>query len=194
MRLSFSPRVWLDAREVKSRADFLTLASRYVRLRRAGRQYVCCCPFHVETNASCYIEPERKIWKCFGCQRGGDLFDFVMLAEDCTFSDALRVVVDSSGIARESGPRSGPRVRASVGAAPDPAKQGTPHSQSLTSSLARILEPLEGTNRRLRKIEATNRAASAALATPCEPRADGSAFTCQKPDNSPEEKQHGYRT
>ena len=178
MRMSFSPRPWLDAREVKSRADFLTIASRHVRLRRAGRQYVGCCPFHPESNPSCYIEPKRKRWKCFGCQRGGDLFDFVMLAEDCTFSDALWIVADSLGVARESGPRSGPRVRASVGAAPGPAKQGSQHSQSLTSSRAQVLEKLEATRRRTRAIEATNRAASADLATPCEPRdADTSAFT-----------------
>jgi len=130
MSVIFSPRPWLDARKVKRRADFLAIASRYMRLRRKGQQHVGRCPFHLERHPSCYIEPEGKIWKCFGCQQGGDLFDFVMLAEDCTFSDALWIVADSSsGVARESGPRSGPRFRASVGAASGPAKQGPPNSQ-----------------------------------------------------------------
>jgi hypothetical protein len=157
-----------------------------MRLRRAGRQYVGRCPFHSERHPSCYIEPEQKRWQCFGCQQGGDLFDFVMLAEDCTFSDALWIVADSSsGVARESGPRSGPRFRASVGAAPGPAKQGTPHSQLTHESRARIIAALEVTDRRLRAIQATNRAASAALATACEPERDGPVFfTCQKTDNS----------
>jgi len=169
MRVISSPRPWLDAREVKSRADFRAIASRYMRLRRSGRQYVGRCPFHSERHPSCYIEPEQKMWKCFGCQRGGDLFDFVMLAEDCTFREALWVVADSSsGVARESGPRSGP-LGASVGAAPGPAKQGAPSSQLTHESRARIIAALEATDRRLRAIAATNRAASAALATACEP-------------------------
>src|SRR6516225_823159 len=170
MSATSSPHPLLDARQVKKRADFPAIASRYMRLRRSGRQYLGRCPFHAERHASCYIEPEKKIWNCFGCQQGGDLFAFVMLAEKCTFSDALRIVADfSSGVARESGPRSGPRFQASVGAAPGPAKPGTQHSQSTHEYRARLLANLEVTHRRLRAIEATNRAASAQLATAREP-------------------------
>jgi hypothetical protein len=175
----------LEARELKARADFPAIASRYMQLQRAGRQYVGRCPFHSERHPSCYIEPERKNWKCFGCQQGGDLFEFVMLAEDCAFSEALWIVADfSSGVARESGLRSGPRFRASVGAAPGPAKQGRQHSQSAHECRARILAALDAAERRRRAIEATNHVASTELATECEPeRGDGFPFTCQKPDN-----------
>ena len=88
----------LDACEVKSRADFFSIASRYVRrLRRAGRQFVGLCPFHSERHPSLYIHPEKKIFYCFGCNAGGDLFDFVMRSEGCDFSEALRIVSGFSG-------------------------------------------------------------------------------------------------
>jgi hypothetical protein len=88
----------LNARDVKSRADFFTIASRYMHLRRAGRQFVGLCPFHRERHPSCYVEPGQKIWKCFGCGAGGDLFNFVMRASRCDFPRALRIVADLSGV------------------------------------------------------------------------------------------------
>src|SRR5712692_5088982 len=84
----------LVAREVKWQAEFVSIASRYMRLRRSGRQYVGLCPFHSERHPSFFVEPERKIWKCFGCDVGGDVFDFVMRVKGCDFSDALRIVAE----------------------------------------------------------------------------------------------------
>src|SRR5215472_4609573 len=100
----FSQDTPLDARFLKARCDFLAIASRYTRLRRTGRQYVGLCPFHSERHPSFYVEPKRKIWKCFGCERGGDLFSFLMLAENCDFLGALRIVAGFSGVASESVP------------------------------------------------------------------------------------------
>ncbi len=87
----------LEARGVKAWADFVGIVSRYTRLRRAGRQYVGLCPFHQERHPSFYVEPERKIWKCFGCGAGGDLFAFVMLKESLPFLEAVRWVENFSG-------------------------------------------------------------------------------------------------
>lgn len=164
-----SPASGFDASEVKLRADFVVIASRYTRLRRAGRQFVGLCPFHSEQHPSFYVEPDRKIWKCFGCEAGGDLFAFVMRAEGCDFFDAVRIVAGLSGVASESGPRSGPRFRASVGASPSAAKRQSINSQSTQDCRAQILAALDAANRLLRAIQATNHAASAALATACEP-------------------------
>lgn len=186
MSMAFPKPSKLDARELKTRADFVAIVSRYTRLRRAGRQYVGLCPFHSELRPSFYIEPERKLWKCFGCGAGGDLFAFVMLAEGCNFCDALRIVAVLSGVASETGPRSGPRFRASVGASPPAAKRQSTNSQSGEYARTQILAALDATNQRMRAVEAMNRAATAALATACEPeRGDVVLFTCQKPDNSP---------
>jgi len=89
--------VQLDAREVKSRADFVAIASRYTSLYRSGRQYVGLCPFHRERHPSFYIHPEKKVFHCFGCGAGGDLFRFVMVVEGCDFQRALEIVAAFSG-------------------------------------------------------------------------------------------------
>jgi DNA primase len=167
----------LDAREVKSHADFLAIASRYMKLRRAGRQSVGLCPFHSERHPSCYVHHEKKIFYCFGCGRGGDVFDFVMLAESCDFLEALRIVAKYSGVASESEPRSGERIRASVGASPGLAKQGISYS---SESRAKILAALDATNRRLHAIEVANHWPSVEDCA-----AERAFFTSHKPDNSP---------
>jgi CHC2 zinc finger len=158
-----------DAREVKAQCDFLALVRRYVpNLRRAGRQHVGSCFFHSESSPSLYIEPARKIWKCFGCGRGGDVFDFIMLAEGCDFRRALEIVT-SLGVAAVSEGRRPERFDGGVGASPRAAQRPASYSQFTEEPRARILAGLEATDRRLRAIEATNRAAALSLATACEP-------------------------
>ena len=118
----------LDAPAVKAGADFFAIASRYTRLRRAGRQFVGLCPFHSERHPSLYIHPDKKIFYCFGCGAGGDLFDFVMRAESCDFPKALRIAATRfSGGASEGSPVFGRPERA--GAKP-PAfrRKAPPHS------------------------------------------------------------------
>lgn len=169
----------LNAREIKRASDFLAIASRYMRLRRAGAQYRGLCPFHRESNPSLYIEPQRKTWKCFGCDRGGDLFDFVMLAEHCDFATALRVV---SGVARESEPRSGERFRARVGAeGPSAREAGGLHSQNSRDS---ILASLNATEARNEAVAGANAESGAEFATDCEPeRAEDARRIYTLPNN-----------
>ncbi len=93
------------ADRVKQRCDFFAIASRYTRLRRAGRQYVALCPFHSERHPSFYVEPNRKVFYCFGCGLGGDVFDFIMRAERCDFSRALELVEKFSKRDSERGHR-----------------------------------------------------------------------------------------
>jgi len=172
----------LSARELKARVDLAAIAGQFTRLRRAGRQFVGLCPLHSERHPSFYVHPEKKVFKCFGCDAGGDVFDFVMRATGCDFRRALEIVAEfSDGVARESEPRSGERIRAGVGAKPlSPAKRGALYSQSTQEPRARILAALEATNQRLRAIEATNRAASATLATACEPERGGSPYSLEE--------------
>lgn len=159
----------LDAAELKRACDVVALVSRYTKLHRAGSQWRGLCPIHGERNPSLYIEPERKIWKCFGCDRGGDIFDFVMMAEGCDFPLALRIVADSIvGVAGRSEPRSGERFADSEGgAAPSAREAGGKPSQS---TRADILARLDATERRNAGIARTNQVALDALATDCEPR------------------------
>lgn len=166
----------IDARQLKARVDLIAFLERFTRFRRSGRQFVGLCPLHHERYPSFYVHPVKQVFHCFGCGAGGDLFEFVMQANRCGFRRALEIVCEyCEGVARDSGPRSGPRFGASEGGVSplSPPKAGTFNSQFSQGSRARILATLESTNRRLRAVEATNRAASAALATACEPdRAD----------------------
>mgnify|MGYP002647928151 FL=1 len=62
-------------REVKERADIVKVAELYgMKLNRA---YKCVCPFHKEKTASLSISPQKQIWKCFGCGKGGDVISLV---------------------------------------------------------------------------------------------------------------------
>jgi hypothetical protein len=90
----------LDAAEVKRRADFVAIAGRYTKLRRVGRQYVGLCPFHRERHPSFYVEPDRKIFYCFGCGARGDVLEFIMRAEGCDFYRALELAQKLGGSER----------------------------------------------------------------------------------------------
>ena len=94
----------LDARRVKQRCNFVAIVSRYTRLRRTGRQFVGLCPLHPERHPSFYVHPGRRIFHCFGCGAGGDVFNFVMRAEECDFRQALELVEEFSNRGSERGP------------------------------------------------------------------------------------------
>src|SRR3989454_607075 len=92
-------RIGEEARErVRDATDIVQLIGERVALRRAGRSYKGLCPFHTEKTPSFTVTPDRQIWHCFGCSRGGDVFAFVMEADKATFPEALRMLADRAGI------------------------------------------------------------------------------------------------
>jgi CHC2 zinc finger len=101
--VSFPSPLQFDAREIKRHADIFSIVSRYTRIWRAGRQYLGLCPFHSERHPSFYIEPDRKLWKCFGCGLGGDVLAFVMRIEGCDFRHALGILAKHSKPGNSSG-------------------------------------------------------------------------------------------
>jgi hypothetical protein len=159
----------LNARELKARVELVAIAGRFTRLRRSGRQLVGICPLHSERCPSFFVNPEKQVWKCFGCGAGGDVFEFVKRVTGSDFRHALEIVADFSGVARASDPRSGSRFGTSEGASPLAAKRPDSYSQNNQGRRARILAALDAANRRLLAIEATIRKARAATATACEP-------------------------
>jgi len=92
-------RMGEEARErVRDATDIVQLIGEKVQLRRAGRSYKGLCPFHTEKTPSFTVTPDRQIWHCFGCSKGGDAFAFVMELDKVTFPEALRMLADRAGI------------------------------------------------------------------------------------------------
>ena len=83
---------------VRSAVDIVRVVSEYVPLKPAGARLKGLCPFHQEKTPSFHVDPERKLFFCFGCQTGGDLFKFVMLYEQVEFPEAVRILADRNGI------------------------------------------------------------------------------------------------
>jgi DNA primase len=87
--------------EVKRRLDLVETVSSYINMRKAGRNFKSNCPFHQEKTASFIVSPEKQIWHCFGCGRGGDVISFVMEMEGLEFYDALKLLAERVGVKLE---------------------------------------------------------------------------------------------
>ncbi|HVB55207.1 MAG TPA: CHC2 zinc finger domain-containing protein [Candidatus Acidoferrales bacterium] len=176
--------VRFDPRQVKREADFIGIVSRFTRLRRTGRQFIGLCPFHFERTPSFYIDPRRKLFKCFGrCDARGDIFDFVMRVEHCDFPRAVKIVsAFSFGVATASERRSRERFGRSEGAeGPSTPEGGCPTSQPVRTRRDELIARLDATERRNAAICAANTADAMAFATACEPlRCDGSLLFINK--------------
>src|SRR3990167_7116964 len=85
--------------EIKARLDILTLVRQYVReVKQAGKNWKALCPFHSEKTPSFVISPDKGMAYCFGCHKGGDIFKFIQDYENCSFSEALQILADKSGV------------------------------------------------------------------------------------------------
>jgi DNA primase len=84
--------------QVKSANPIESVVANYATLKRSGRNYVCCCPFHSEKTPSFHINVGEGFYKCFGCGESGDVFSFVMKVENLDFVESLRFLADRAGI------------------------------------------------------------------------------------------------
>lgn len=84
--------------EIRSRIDIAELITEYVDLKRSGQNLKGLCPFHSERTPSFMVSPSKQIFHCFGCNKGGDIFTFIMNYENMTFSDAVSFLADRAGI------------------------------------------------------------------------------------------------
>ncbi len=109
-----SPASTNSVEEIRLHSDIVDVIQRYVPLKKAGRQFKACCPFHKEKTPSFQVDPEKQFYYCFGCHAGGDVFKFVMQYENVEFLEAARILADRAGITFE------PRATAAGGAAATP--------------------------------------------------------------------------
>ena len=86
--------------QVKSSLDIVKVIGEYVPLKRSGTggRYIGLCPFHQEKTPSFSVNQTRQFYKCFGCNAGGDVFNFVMELDGLTFPEALKVLAERTGI------------------------------------------------------------------------------------------------
>jgi DNA primase len=76
--------------EIKSRVDIVELASEYLTLKKAGRNFIGLCPFHQEKTPSFTVNRDKQIFYCFGCGEGGNVITFLMKIADKTFPEIWR--------------------------------------------------------------------------------------------------------
>ena len=84
--------------EVRRNNDIIDIISQYTTLKRKGRNYFACCPFHNEKTPSFSVSPDKQIFKCFGCGVGGDVVHFLMKIENITFPEAVQELASRAHI------------------------------------------------------------------------------------------------
>lgn len=78
--------------------DIVDYASSFLTLKKSGRSYMACCPFHNEKTPSFHIDRDKQLFHCFGCGASGNFVQFVMRMEGLDYRDALRQLADRAGI------------------------------------------------------------------------------------------------
>ena len=86
------------AGKLRAQADIVSIVSEYVSLKKQGRSYVGCCPFHQEKTPSFNVSPEKGLFYCYGCQKGGNVFNFLMGVENIGFGDAVKLLAQKLNV------------------------------------------------------------------------------------------------
>ncbi|HEX8131788.1 MAG TPA: DNA primase [Pyrinomonadaceae bacterium] len=86
------PQTFID--DLRRQADIVRVVQDYVALKKKGANWMACCPFHQEKTPSFSVNPSKDIFYCFGCQKGGSVFNFVMEMERVSFPEAIKIVAE----------------------------------------------------------------------------------------------------
>ncbi len=97
MAMSVEFQSFID--EVIDRNDIVDVVSMYAKLKRSGRTYRGLCPIHNDRkNPSLSVDPQARLFKCFGCGAGGTVIQFIMAKENLDFMEATKLLADRAGI------------------------------------------------------------------------------------------------
>lgn len=84
--------------EIKNSNDIVDVISKYVNLKRSGRNFFGLCPFHKEKSPSFSVSPDKQIFHCFGCGAGGNVIHFISKIENADFKEAIGILANRAGI------------------------------------------------------------------------------------------------
>lgn len=90
------PQAFID--QVLDRTDIVDVVDRRVKLKKTGKNYSACCPFHQEKTPSFSVNPEKQFYYCFGCGAGGNALGFIMDYERMEFREAIESLAQAAGI------------------------------------------------------------------------------------------------
>jgi DNA primase len=91
------PQTFID--DLRRQADIVRVIQDYVSLKKKGANWMACCPFHQEKTPSFSVNPAKDIYYCFGCGKGGSVYNFVMEIERVTFPEAVKIVAEKANVA-----------------------------------------------------------------------------------------------
>ncbi|MBU0982064.1 DNA primase [Patescibacteria group bacterium] len=92
-----------SVQEIKNKLSIEDVVAPYVSLKKRGKYLKACCPFHQEKTPSFIVSTDRQMAYCFGCQKGGDIFQFIQDIEGLDFKGALEFLADKAGVTLEKG-------------------------------------------------------------------------------------------
>src|SRR5712664_4897007 len=97
------PQAFID--EIVSRSDIVEIIGARVPLKKSGREFKACCPFHQEKSPSFTVSPDKQFYHCFGCGAHGTVIGFLMEYERMSFVEAVEDLARRAGmeIPREAG-------------------------------------------------------------------------------------------
>jgi DNA primase len=84
--------------EIESASDIVSSIARYVSLKKAGKNFKGLCPFHKEKTPSFIVSPEKQIYHCFGCGKGGNVFNFIMSVENISYIESVKRIASDLGL------------------------------------------------------------------------------------------------
>ncbi|MDP2159247.1 MAG: CHC2 zinc finger domain-containing protein, partial [Flavobacterium sp.] len=89
-------KIFID--DLKNKVDIVEVIGSFIPLRKSGKNYLSLCPFHQEKTPSFVVNREKNLYHCFGCGKGGTVFNFIMDYEKLSFNESVQLLARRYGI------------------------------------------------------------------------------------------------